>query len=131
MLPRMISFQLLKTIHLTCAVLSISGFLLRGFWMMKSSPLLQHRMTKILPHVIDTLLLVSAIWMTVIIQQYPFVHGWLTAKVVALIVYILLGTIALKRGKTREIRIAAFAGAVVVFAYIAVVALRHSPLPIG
>ena len=69
MLPRMISFQLLKSIHLTCAVLSISGFLLRGFWMIKNSPLLQHRLTKILPHIVDTLLLASAIWMTVMTKE--------------------------------------------------------------
>jgi uncharacterized membrane protein SirB2 len=123
-------FIVLKIIHLTCAVLSISGFLLRGFWMLTESPLLQARLTKILPHVIDTLLLVSAIWMTLIIEQYPFVNGWLTAKVVALVLYILLGTIALKRGRTKQVRMMALLGAFAVFFYIVVVAFAHHPLPV-
>lgn len=121
-------FLLLKTIHLTCAILSISGFLVRGYWMLTGSPLLQARVTKILPHLVDTILLVSAVWMTIIIQQFPFVNAWLTAKLMALVVYILFGTVALKRGKTKGIRTLSLFGAVSVFFYIVAVALAHDPL---
>jgi uncharacterized membrane protein SirB2 len=58
----------------------------------------------------------------------PGTRGWLTAKVAALLVYIALGAIALKRGRTRGVRIAAFIGAIVTFAYIVSVALAKSPL---
>lgn len=121
-------FLLLKTIHLTCAILSISGFLVRGYWMLTGSPLLQARVTKILPHLVDTILLVSAVWMTIIIQQFPFVNAWLTAKLMALVVYIVFGTVALKRGKTKGIRTLSLFGAVSVFFYIVAVALAHDPL---
>lgn len=126
----MSTLLVLKNIHVACAAISISGFLLRGAWMISGSSLLQHRLTRILPHVVDTLLLVSALWMALLLQQYPFGAGWLTAKVVALLAYIALGTVALKRGRTRGARIAAMAAAVAVYGYIVAVALTHDPLPI-
>lgn len=96
--------------------------------MLTGSPLLQARVTKILPHLVDTILLVSAVWMTIIIQQFPFVNAWLTAKLMALVVYIVFGTVALKRGKTKGIRTLSLFGAVSVFFYIVAVALAHDPL---
>ena len=54
--------------------------------------------------------------------------GWLVAKIVGLLVYIVLGTIALKRGRTRRTRAAALIGAIATFGYIAMVALTKSPL---
>ncbi|MDH5736640.1 MAG: SirB2 family protein, partial [Gammaproteobacteria bacterium] len=95
-------YQSIKLIHLASVVLSISGFILRGYWMMIESPLLQAKPVKILPHIIDTCLLASALVMVYMSAQYPFVQSWLTIKVFALIAYIILGTIALKRGKTRQ-----------------------------
>lgn len=116
-----------KPIHVTAVVISFSGFVLRGSWMLRSSPLLQARLTRVLPHVVDTLLLASAIWLVVTLQQYPLVNGWLTAKVLGLIVYILLGTIALRRGQTQRIRLIAWICALLVFAYIVLVALTKDP----
>ena len=118
----------IKLIHLTSVVLSISGFVLRGYWMMIDSPLLQTKPAKVLPHIIDTLLLASALVMVYMSAQYPFVQSWLTLKVFALIAYIVLGTIALKRGKTRQIRIIAWILSVLVFAYIVLVALTRTPV---
>lgn len=118
----------IKHLHVTCVVLSGLGFLLRGAWMLGGSPLLRHRLTRVLPHVIDTLLLVSAIVLVVMIEQYPFVAGWVTAKVLGLLAYILLGTVALKRGRTPMVRGAAFAAAIAVFLWIVSVALTKSPL---
>lgn len=120
-------YLLIKHIHVGSVAISFLGFLLRGVWMLQDSPLLQARPSRILPHVVDTLLLLSAIWLTVAIHQYPFVHAWLTAKVLGLIGYIFLGTVALKRGATREIRLAAWIGAMLVFCYIVLVALSKDP----
>jgi uncharacterized membrane protein SirB2 len=117
-----------KYVHVVCALLSISGFVVRGVWMMTGNPLLARRPVKILPHLVDTLLLASALLMVWMSAQYPFVQSWLTAKVIALVLYILLGTVALKRGTTRGIRITAWWLALLVFAYIVSVALSRSAL---
>jgi uncharacterized membrane protein SirB2 len=123
------SYLVLKNLHLATIAITLALFLLRGFWMMANSPRLQARWVRIVPHVNDTLLLASGIGLAVLIQQYPLVHGWLSAKFFALIAYIVLGTIALKRGKTRGQRIAAWIAALLVFGYMVVVAVAHDPLP--
>ena len=120
---------LLKHLHITCVVLSISGFVVRGVWMMQESPWLQKKWVRVAPHVIDTILLVSAILLAMQIQQYPFVQGWLTAKVLALIAYIVVGAVGLKYGRTKKIRIAAWLVAIAIFVYIVLVALTHQVLP--
>lgn len=119
----------LKHTHLTFAALSILFFILRGFWMFSTPEKLQQRWVKIAPHIIDTLLLATAIALTFTINQYPFNEGWLTAKLIALIAYIVLGTIALKRGKTRAIRTLALIMALLCVGYIVWVALSHNPFP--
>ena len=123
------TYLLLKQLHLTTIAITLTLFLLRGAWMMMGSSLLQARWVRIVPHLNDTLLLASGITLAVLMQQYPLVHGWLTAKLIALIVYIVLGTIALKRGKTRAQRIAAWFAALLVFGYMAAVAVTHDPFP--
>lgn len=124
----MISYIAVKHIHVTCAALSISLFLLRGVLMRRHSAALQQRWLKITPHVVDTLLLASALTMVAWSAQYPFVQSWLTAKVLALLAYIVLGMIALKRGKTASIRLMAFIAALLVFAYIVAVAITKQAL---
>ncbi|MEO6353820.1 MAG: SirB2 family protein [Oxalobacteraceae bacterium] len=125
------TYLAIRHLHITCALLSGSLFLLRGYWMLLDSPALQRRWVRIAPHVIDTLLLASALVMVFWSAQYPFVQNWLTAKVIALLVYIGLGTIALKRGKTRTVRVSAFIAALLVFAYIVGVALTRQAMPVG
>lgn len=115
-----------KHLHVTCVVLSAMGFLLRGFWMMTGSPRLKSLPARVLPHIIDSTLLLSAIALAVMIRQYPFEAGWVTSKVFGLIAYILLGTVALKRGKTQGIRLGAFAAALLVYAWIVSVALTKN-----
>jgi uncharacterized membrane protein SirB2 len=66
--------------------------------------------------------------MLVISAQLPFAQGWLTAKLIGLVVYILLGMMALKRGRTRKVRAVFFVAALTAFAYIVSVALTRSPL---
>lgn len=119
---------MIKSIHLLTVSFSILLFILRYIWMILESPLLQKKWVKILPHIIDTLLLVSAIILAIQISQYPFVDGWLTAKVIALLLYIVLGTIALKRGKTKALRVFAGLLAIVTFAYILTVAISKNTL---
>ncbi|QAU35422.1 SirB2 family protein [Janthinobacterium sp. 17J80-10] len=121
------SYLAIKHIHMTCAVISLLLFSLRGIWMLQESPLLQRRWVKIVPHAVDTLLLGSALVMVFWSGQYPFVQPWLTAKVIALVAYIVLGTIALKRGKTKAVRMTAFVAALAVFGYILKVALTRQP----
>lgn len=123
------SYLAIKHLHVTCVVLSGLGFSLRGWWMLRESPLLGHRLAKVLPHVIDTLLLGSALTLAWLSGQYPFVHGWLTAKLFGLLAYIGLGTMALKRGKTRAARAGYFGLALIAYAYIVSVALTRNPLP--
>jgi uncharacterized membrane protein SirB2 len=120
---------LLKLIHVTTAVVSYVLFVVRGIWMINGSPRLGERWVRIVPHINDTLLLAAAIWMTILIHQFPGTHAWLSAKVAGLLVYIGLGTVALKRGRTRRARIAAWLVAQVVFFYILAVALTRNPLP--
>lgn len=122
------SYLALKHLHVTCVVLSGMGFCLRGWWMLRESPLRQHRLTRILPHIVDTLLLGSALTMAWMSGQYPFVNGWLTAKLFGLFAYILLGMMALKRGRTLAIRARYLGAALLAYAYIVGVALTRSPL---
>jgi uncharacterized membrane protein SirB2 len=120
---------LLKYLHVTCVVLSISGFVVRGVWMMRESPWLQKKWARVAPHIIDTILLGSAILLAMQTRQYPFVQGWLTAKVLALIAYVVVGAIGLKYGRTKKIRVSAWLVAVAIFAYIVLVALTRQVLP--
>ncbi|HEU4372775.1 MAG TPA: SirB2 family protein [Telluria sp.] len=122
-------YTTLKHFHMGCAGASGTLFLLRGVWMLRESAQLRQRWVRIAPHIVDTLLLASAIWLAVWSGQYPGVQGWLTAKVVALLGYIVLGTIALKRGRTKGVRTAALVGALALFGYIVAVAVTKQPLP--
>ncbi len=96
-------------------------------WMLRESPLLQKRAVKIVPHIVDTLLLLSAIGLVGIIGFGPNA-AWLSAKIAGLIVYIVLGTFALKRGRTKGARAVFGVLAIIVFAFIASVARTHNPL---
>jgi uncharacterized membrane protein SirB2 len=118
-----------KLTHVGCVAISYLLFVVRGVWMMRCSPWLQRSWVRIVPHVVDTLLLASAVAMALSIRQYPFVTPWLTAKLLAMLVYIGMGTIALKGDKTFRTRIVAWIAAQMVFFYIVAVALTRSPLP--
>ena len=93
---------------------------------MHESTLFVHRLTRILPHIIDTFFLASAVWLAVSIHQYPFTDAWLTAKIFGLIAYIVLGSIALKRAVTVQGRIIAFSGALLVYTWVVSVARMKS-----
>ncbi len=121
------SYALIKMIHVGSVIISYALFSLRGIWMMQGSANLQRRWVKILPHIVDTVLLISAIALAVAIQQGPLNDPWLTAKVIGLLLYICLGMVAIRFGKTRRIKIFAWVAAQSVFIYIVLVAITKSP----
>jgi uncharacterized membrane protein SirB2 len=117
-------------LHVLCAWLSVGGFFLRGVLMLRDSPLRQTKPVRILPHIVDTLLLVSAIVLALTLGQYPFADAWLTAKLLGLVVYIGLGLVAFRFGPTRGIRSLAFAAALLTGLYLLAVAYARHPLPL-
>lgn len=123
------SYALLKHLHITCAAASYALFLLRGIWMLRGSAMMRQHWVKIVPHMVDTVLLGSALALAWTIGQYPFVDSWLTAKIAALLLYIALGFIALKYGRSKTVRLVAWLAAQAVFGYIVLVALHHDPVP--
>jgi uncharacterized membrane protein SirB2 len=119
--------MMLKSLHMITAIATISGFVLRGYWMMVESERLQLKVVRIAPHVIDTLFLVSGIALVYQLQLNIFSQPWLLAKFTGLIAYIVLGMIAIKRGPTLQIRVIAFVAALATFAYIVGIAITKSP----
>ena len=121
-------FDGLKALHIVCALLSIAGFTLRGYWMITENPRLQLRLTRVLPHLVDNLLLASAIAMLIIWQVWPQQIDWLSVKLVALLVYIALGMVALRFGKTVRVRRSAWLLALLVAVFIVSVAYTKDPM---
>jgi uncharacterized membrane protein SirB2 len=116
-------YTLFKHLHLTAIVLSVLLFLLRFVLLSMKSPMLQKKWLKILPHIVDTILLVSAVTLMVLIQQYPFVDAWVTEKLLALIMYVFMVTLALKLAKTPFMRVIGVVGAISWIAFAGMVAV--------
>ena len=123
-------FTEIKLLHVSCVIASLLLFALRGYWAIFESPLAKSKWAKVLPHPIDTVLLAAGITLAIVIQQYPFVDAWLTAKIVALLVYIIAGWLAM-RAKTKQKRIQAYIVAITVFLYIVWVALTKNAYVMG
>ena len=121
-------YLMAKHLHLTAIALSVFLFIFRFMLSQFNSELLTRKWLKILPHIIDTCLLVSALWLCFLIGQYPFVQGWLTFKVVGLVAYILMGMFALKWGRNKPLRWIGFIGALTWLGLIARVAVSKQPL---
>lgn len=120
-------YIVVKYVHVVSVVLSVGGFFLRGLWMMSGSPLLKRRWMRVLPHVNDSVLLVAALTLAWMSGQYPFVTGWVTAKIFGVIAYIILGALALRDASTLRMRIACWFAALAVFGWIVSVALTRHP----
>ncbi len=120
----------IKLVHVSAVFASGGLFLLRGALLQLGQTWAMAAPLRYLSYAIDTVLLTAALMLATILHQYPFVHGWLTVKVVLLIVYIVLGSLALKRGRTPAIRGAAYVAALLVYAFIISVARAHHPLGI-
>ena len=125
------NYWTLRSIHIACVIVAAAGFLLRGIWMMRRSPLLDHPLTRTLPHLNDSILLLAGVGMVWTAGFNVLDHSWLLAKISGLIVYIVLGSIALRRGPTYRSRVVAFGGALLALGYIIGVALTRSPLPLS
>jgi uncharacterized membrane protein SirB2 len=120
----------IKLVHVGAVIASGSLFAIRGTLMLARSSLANHAALRYLSYAIDTTLLTAALMLTTILHQYPFVQGWLTMKVVLLVVYIVLGSLALKRARTRRAQVGSFFAALAVFLFIVCVARAHHPLGI-
>jgi uncharacterized membrane protein SirB2 len=118
----------LRYLHIGSAIISTVLFIARGVLMLAGANMHRGRALRTVPHAIDTVLLASAILLTLSISQFPFVDGWLTAKAVLLVVYIVLGSIALKRGRSRPVRQFAFAAAVLTVLFLFSVAHARDPM---
>ncbi|WP_168013734.1 SirB2 family protein [Halomonas salinarum] len=123
----MSSYLLIKYLHMSAAGLSLALFVLRAWWSVCASPRLKARWVRILPHIVDTALLTLGVTLMLMLQAWPHQQPWLAAKLLGLLVYILLGSIAIKRGRTPASRGLAALAAVTVFLYIVGAALHHSP----
>ena len=121
-------YMMSKHLHLTAVGLSILFFIFRFIWSQFDSTALNKKWVKILPHIIDTILLASAIWLCFILSQYPIVNAWLTYKVIGVIGYIVLGLMALKKAKTSGGKWVAFVAALGVLMTTAMVAVTKQPL---
>lgn len=115
-------------LHIGCVIVSGSVFFTRGCLMLAGSSATNHPAFEWTSRIVDTLFLAAGIALAVIIHQYPFAQAWLTVKVLLLVVYIVLGTFALRRGRTRAVRGAFFVAALAVFLFIVTVARTQNPL---
>jgi uncharacterized membrane protein SirB2 len=122
-------YPTIKLLHMSCAWLSISGFVLRGWWQITGSSQSGRRLHRLWPAFIDSCLLASALTLATLSDQWPLQQSWLTAKLFALVLYIGLGMVALHWGRNRREQAVGFTAALLVFTYIILVATQRSPFP--
>ena len=118
----------IKWVHVAAVICSGLLFALRGAAQLAGAGWTMAAPLRYLSYTIDTALLTAALMLSTILHQYPFVHGWLTAKVLLLVLYIMLGSYALKRARTPRARAGFYAAALVVFLFIVSIARAHDPL---
>ena len=123
------NYLTLKHVHAGSAAVSLTLFVVRGAWMMFAPQRLQRQWVRVVPHLVDTVLLASAIALIWQLGGLPALgtQTWLVAKIIALLLYIVLGSVALKRGRTLRTRVIALFAAIAVFGYIVSVAIAKSP----
>lgn len=121
-------WPLIKQIHVALATLSACGFCVRAAWMWAGSARLEASWVRVAPHVVDTGLLLSGATLAFGLHVSPDGQPWFAAKLIAIVIYIVLGSIALGRGRTRRIRMLALAGALTSLAYVLAVAITRDPL---
>lgn len=119
------TYLYIKHLHMSAAVVSIVLFVIRAFWSVNGSPRLQSGFARIAPHIIDTILLLAGIYLASVLGWH---QPWIAAKIVGLVLYIGVGTIAIKRGKSPGSRAVAAVVAVLIFIYIVGVAFTKTPL---
>ncbi|HET8701770.1 MAG TPA: SirB2 family protein [Nitrococcus sp.] len=128
----MSAYLVAKSIHVTLVAATFTSFTTRGVWMLYDSPLLRQRWVRVLPHAIDAVLLASGLYLAIMFYDFPVAyHPWIIAKLIGLVAYVMLGTIALKRGRTKQARVSALIGSLLLFGYIVFVAVTKMPWPFG
>ncbi len=120
----MTAYAIVKHIHMTAAIASGAFFLLRGMWMMQESKLMNASLVRVLPHIIDTVLLLSAFGLIYFLGGFPL---WVQVKVLSLFVYIALGMVAFRFASAWGSRVVAFFLALAVFGFILSVAVSKNP----
>jgi uncharacterized membrane protein SirB2 len=120
-------YATLKAIHMSAVAISGAGFVARGVGMLNDAAWVKHRVAKTLPHLVDTVLIVSALWLAWILRLTPSNAPWITAKIVGLLVYVGIGMVALRFGRTKAARGIAWLLAMLTFAYIVSVAITKDP----
>ena len=117
-----------KLLHQGAVALSSTGFVARGLGSFTQAAWVRRRVARTAPHVVDTLLLLSALVMAWTLRLTPGNAPWLMAKIAGLLLYIGLGLLALRPGRPLPLRIAAWAAALAVFGWIVSVAITKQPL---
>lgn len=117
-----------KLIHQSAVALSITGFFLRGAASLRGAQWVDSRAARTLPHLVDSVLLLSALTLAWMLRLTPDRAPWLLAKIVGLVVYVVLGVIALRRSRSRTVRGVAWMCALAVAGWIVSVAITKSPL---
>lgn len=120
--------ELLKLVHVGSALLSILGFVARSVLLMRDSPVMKTRWVKVVPHCIDSVLLISAIALAVQYGFSPFNNPWLLFKIIALLVYIGLGMVVMRFATNNKVRFIAMCAAIFTFAFIVYVAVNKGLL---
>ena len=118
----------IKLIHVAAVVASGSLFLMRGLSVQAGRPWAMAAPVRFSSYCIDTVLLAAAVMLLVIVPAAAFANGWLAAKLALLVVYVGLGTVALKRGRTRRTRLTCFVAALAVYGSMLAIAWTHHPL---
>ncbi len=118
----------IKWVHVAAVIISGLLFALRGGAQLAGARWTMVAPLRYLSYFIDTVLLTAALMLVTVLHQYPFVQAWLTVKVLLLVVYVVLGSFALKRGATRTARLYCFLAALAVYLFIASVARAHDTL---
>ncbi|MGL5583884.1 SirB2 family protein [Plesiomonas sp.] len=123
-------YMFLKHLHMTTLAISVSLLVLRFIWSLCGAKIMQQRWVKIVPHINDTVLLLSGAGLMVVTGFYPFTPHtvWMTEKLLGVVIYILLGFVALKEGKNKVIRLFALLGALGWIWLIAQLAITKTPL---
>ncbi len=121
-------FPQLRTLHIACVLLSGALFFTRGASVLAGASWPMRRPVRFASYAIDSVLLAAALALVAILPATLFANGWLTAKIVLLLVYIALGTFALKRARTQRAKALCFVGAVAIFLFMISVARAHHPL---
>ncbi len=124
---RRMEYLALKHLHLGAVALSATGFAVRGLASLTGAAWVRSRPAKIVPHVVDTVLLLSAIALATTLQLNPASTPWLLAKVIGLVLYIGLGVVAMRAKLSQPLRASAWVAALLVLGWMASVAVSKNP----